>query len=133
MKKHLATIMKHFKQIRVVHHLPGRLRLYIPLLERLSSEWRRYQRDLVEIIKLNEGILDVEMSIITGRVLVHYDPDRTSKSQILQWFKDLALALYAGYARAPFKSEQQILPFLKKMHTQSRRLLQDNRHAREVV
>jgi hypothetical protein len=125
--------MKHFKQVKVVHHLPGRLRLHIPLLERLSSEWRCYQSDLVEIIKLNKGIVDIEMSIISGRVLIYYHPDRTSKSQILQWVKDLALTLCEGYASEPFQSKQQILPFLKKMRAQSLRLLQEEHHVGEIA
>lgn len=133
LKKHLAAVMKHFKQVTVVHHLPGRLRLYVPLLERLSSEWRRYQSDLIDIIKLKEGIVDIELSIVSGRVLIIYDPDRMSKTQILEWFKDLALMLYAGYASAPFESKRQILPFLKKIRAQSRNLIQDHRHVREIA
>ena len=131
LKKYLTTIMTHFKQVKVVHHLPGRMRLYVPFLDRVSSEWRRYQSDLIEIIKVHKGIVDIEMSIITGRILIHYDPDRTNKSQILRWFRDLALTIYEGYSKAPFESEQQIPPFLKKMRAQSRLLMQDRCYVRE--
>lgn len=133
LKKSLAAVMKHFTQVKVVHHLPGRLRLYVPLLERLSSEWRRYQSNIIDIVELKEGIVDIEMSIVSGRVLIMYDPERTSKSQILEWFKDLALMLYEGYADAPFESKRQILPFLKKMRAQSQLLIKDHGHVREIA
>jgi hypothetical protein len=131
LKKYLMTVVKHLKQVKVVHHLPGRLRLHISLLERLSSEWCRYQADLIEIIKLKRGIIDIEMSIISGRVLIYYEPEHTGKSQILQWFKDLALTLCEAYAGEPFQSKRQIPAFLEKMRAQALRLLQEEHHLGE--
>lgn len=131
MKKYLTKIMGLFKQVKVVHHIPGRLRLHIPLLERPSPEWLMYQADLIEIVKLKKGIDHIEMSLISGRVLINYDPDHTSKSQILLWFQDLALTIYAGYAGEPFQSKRQIRPFLKKMRARSLRLLQEKHHVGE--
>ncbi len=132
MKQYLMMVMKHFKQVTVVHHLPGRLRLHIPLLERLSSEWRCYQSDLIDIIKLKEGLVDIELSIISGRVLIHYNPEITNKSEILQWFKELAMTLCDGYASEPFQSKGQILPFLKKMHARFQHPLQEE-NARKIA
>jgi hypothetical protein len=125
------TVMTYFKEVKVVHHLPGRLRLHISLLERLSYEWCRYQADLIEIIKLKRGIVDIDMSIISGRVLIYYEPEHTSKSQILRWFKVLALTLYEGYAVEPFQSKRHIPTFLEKMRAQALRLLQDEPHLGE--
>ena len=122
MGAYLATVMKHFRQVKVVHHLPGRLRLHIPLLERLAPDWRPYQSHLIDIIKNKEGLVDIELSIVTGRVLVRYDPRRINQTQILQWFRKVALVLCAGYIDAPFESKQQIVPFLKKMRIQARHL-----------
>jgi hypothetical protein len=117
---YLATVKAYFNQVRVVHHLPGRLRIHIPLLERLSPGWQRYKPDLIEIIKRKPGFVDIDFSIITGRVLIRYEPHQITQTQILQWFRRVALMLCEGYADAPFHSQRQIAPFLKRMRAQSR-------------
>jgi hypothetical protein len=132
MLAYLAKIMLHFRQVRTVHHLPGRLRLHIPLLERLSPEWHRYQSELIALIKLKEGLLDIDVSFTSGRVLIRYDPRQTSKPDIMQWFKGVALMLYVGYLEAPFESKQQIAPFLKKRRTQAGDWFQRNHQIREI-
>lgn len=129
----LGLMIKNFRPFEVVHHLPGRLRLYIPLLEGLPSDWLIYKPDLLEIIKLWEGIVDIELSVISGRALICYDSDLTNQAQILQWLKTLALLFYGVYMDAPFESKQQIAPFLKKMVSKSRHLLQRKRRARKVA
>lgn len=120
MSAYLAKLKKHFNRVKVVHRLPGRLRLSIPLLERLPSEWLRYKTDLVAIIKRQQGIENIELSVVTGRVLIHYDPRQISQTQVLQWMRRVAIMLLEGYAQNPFDSKQEIAPFLKRMHSQSR-------------
>lgn len=120
MVANLAKIKKYFNRVKVVHHLPGRLRLDIPWLEKLSPEWLRYEPDLMEIIKRKQGLGSIDFSTLSGRVLIHYDPHQVTRTQILQWFRKVALMLCEGYAEAPFKSERQLAPFLKRMRSQSR-------------
>lgn len=133
MVAYLAKVMMHIRQVKVVHHLPGRLRLHIPILERLSPEWRRYQADLIAIINQLEGLVDIDLSTTSGRVLICYDPRQTSKTQILQWLRKVTLMLYAGYVDTPFESQRQIVPFLKKMRSETRHLLQRHNQVREVA
>ncbi len=128
-----GLMLKNFRSIEVVHHLPGRLRLYIPLLEGLPPNWLKYQSDLIEIIKLREGIVDIELSIISGRALICYDPAKTNQTQVLQWLRTLALMFYGVYLDAPFESKQQFAPFLKKMFSKSRHLIQRESHVRKVA
>ena len=116
----LAKITAYFNRVKVVHHLPGRLRLDIPWLERLNPEWLRYESDLVAIIKRKQGLVSIDFSTISGRALIHYDPHRITRTQMMQWFRKVALMLCEGYAEAPFKSERQLAPFLKRMRSQSR-------------
>jgi hypothetical protein len=125
-------VMKHFSRINVVHHLPGRLRIHIPLLARLGPEWQRYEAGLLNLIKLEKGLIDVELSIPTSRVLIHYDHRRTDKEKILQWLRKLAFMVYSDFLEAPSDSRQQIDSFLENVYTQYRRFLKRNRNAKEV-
>jgi hypothetical protein len=127
------SVMKHFSRIKVVHHLPGRLRLHIPLLERLDPEWQRYEADLLDLIKIDESLIDVQLSVLTGRVLIRYDHRQIDKDEIMQWLRKLALMLYSDFLEAPSESRRQIDSFLKKVHTRYSRLLKRNRNAREVL
>ena len=117
---HRMTVHKFFNQLEVVHRLPGRLRLSVPGLERIPSEWLHYETDLIAIIKRRQGIQDLELSIVTGRVLIHYDPQQITPTRVLQWMRRVATMLCEGYAEAPFSSKQQVAPFLKRMRSQSR-------------
>ncbi len=126
-------VMMHFMQVKVVHHLPGRLRLYVPILESLSSDWRQYQSDLIDIIKIKKGLIDIDVTIRSGRVLICYDPHQIDRTLILRWLKKVALKLYTGYLDAPFQSKQQIVPFLQKMRCQSVDWLQRNSQVKEVA
>ncbi len=74
---------------KVVHQLPGRIRLWAPALERLPAEWEHHVPGVVDIVKHGEGIADVQITLATGRVLVLYDPERTDVRQIEQWIKYL--------------------------------------------
>lgn len=125
-------VMKHFSRINVVHHIPGRLRLHVPILERLEPKWQRYQTGLLDLIKLKEGLIHVELSIPSGRALIRYDHRLIDKEEILQWLKKLACMLYSDFLEASFESRRQIDPFLKKVYTQYSRIPRRNRNAGEV-
>ncbi len=62
-----------------LHQLPGRLRLRSDVLKqnpKLASQ-------LLTAIGMMPGVRSVEVSIVTGSVLVHHDPLRVSSDQVL--------------------------------------------------
>ena len=131
--RHLAgKVIQYFSRIKVVHHLPGRLRLHIPFLEKLSPEWRQCEAELAAFIKLGEGLVDVKLSAASGQALILYDHHRTDKDKILRWFRQLAILLSRDFLETPSESRQHIALFLKKRHARYRRLLQRDRNAQEV-
>lgn len=127
-----ANLRQRLRQAAVVHHLPGRLRLSIPALEKLSPEWRRFAPDVIGIIKLKSGIDTIEISSATGGVLIGYNPDILDKEDIMRWFKTLAIWFYSGYKAAPFRSMGQFESFLKKMRLRVRQL-SDAKHRKHKV
>ena len=64
---------------RVVHHIPGRLRVRLP----------RTQRDPIVLSQLRDfignlgGVRSVHISPVTGSILVHYRPESQTEIQSL--------------------------------------------------
>ena len=75
---------------RVVHRLPGRLRLSCPALKRLGDarrdEWAFVWRDLLGGMAEVES---VEVSLTTGTVLIRYDPDTLTESELIEFLRAL--------------------------------------------
>ena len=128
-----ARVRRQLENVRIVHHLPGRMRLRVPGLERLSPKWNQYCADAVGILKLKEGIDDVQVSIATGRVLVAYNPRLTNPSEIINWLRRVVIWVVKGYSENPFRSLGQVVPFLVKMQTRIHRLLISENRENEVI
>jgi Heavy metal associated domain 2 len=58
-------------EARVVHHIPGRMRIRMPSLKDLSTSTKQMNDLLLPV----EGLRQVDFSPITGSVLLHYDPE----------------------------------------------------------
>jgi hypothetical protein len=125
-------VMKHFNRLNIVHYIPGRLRIHIPLLKRLPPEWLSYRPLLTKLIRLEKGLIDVELSIETGRALVHYDPRCIDDKKVLEWLRKLAFMLYGDLLETPPASRSQIGAFLKNVHTRYHRMLNRNCNSQKV-
>lgn len=56
----------------VVHHVPGRIRLHVPLLKKIDL--RRVKSSGEMKIPSAEGIIRVRPNPITGSLIIEYDP-----------------------------------------------------------
>ena len=74
---------------RVVHSLPGRLRVHFSALEKLSSRWHRYSASVAELVKLKQGIQNTNIQPETGNVLITYDADTLGEKDILNWLESI--------------------------------------------
>ena len=72
-------------QIRVVHSIPGRLRLFVPNLSKVPEELKKYDNEVKKLILSKKGIKSVEYSYITNKILLYYDPNLISEKEILEW------------------------------------------------
>ena len=75
---------------RVVHSIPGRLRLQVPLLRKVGHERRGWIQLICSLLKFPEGIKDVTVSRVTGTVLLHYDSTLVSEKEILSFISSLS-------------------------------------------
>ncbi len=83
--KLLKTAFVYFSKVKVVHSIPGRLRLQVPGLSNVPSEMKVYEHYVIDVIKLEDGIKEVNFSYITGKILVIYDPEKTNEKRIVSW------------------------------------------------
>ena len=74
-----------FNQIKVVHSIPGRLRLFVPNLSNVPEELKKYNDEVKKFILSKKGIKSVEYSYITNKILLYYDPNLISEKEILEW------------------------------------------------
>lgn len=74
-----------FNQIKVVHSIPGRLRLFVPNLSEVPEELKKYDNEVKKLILSKKGIKSVEYSYITNKILLYYDPNLISEKEILEW------------------------------------------------
>ena len=69
---------------RVLHRLPGRVRVEIPALRRIPQENRNLVHRLIKAIPQPQGLKSLEPSFITGNVLLEYDRHVTTEAHILE-------------------------------------------------
>jgi hypothetical protein len=91
----LHQILRHVRSsefisaANIVHRLPGRIRIRIPILQKVPSGWLIYSQPATDLIALHKGIEKVKIQPITGCLTICYNPDRIQESDILKWLKTL--------------------------------------------
>ena len=78
-------IIKHFIKFKVVHSIPGRLRLKVNNASKIPQEEKEYDKYLVQGLKMLDGIKDLEFNYITGSVVITYDTKKTYEEKIVKW------------------------------------------------
>jgi hypothetical protein len=84
----------------LIHRLPGRLRIHIPALTRLANGKRNglpaIWRDLLTNLP---GIQVAEVNLLTGNVLIRYNPAEQSEADVLAFLRALHRALIQHWDR----------------------------------
>ena len=62
-------------KFKIVHQVPGRIRMKIPSAKGRPEELQSYK----EVLSLIPGVEDVDINAVTGSVVLKYDPDRHSE------------------------------------------------------
>ena len=78
-----------FNKVKVVHSIPGRIRLFIPSLDKFPEQMKKYEHYITAIIKLKGGIKSVEYSYLTSKVLIEYDKDKLKEQDIVDWLNKI--------------------------------------------
>ena len=72
-------------QIRVVHSIPVRLRIFVPNLSKVPEELKKYDGEVKKLILSKKGLKSVEYSYITNKILLYYNSNLISEKEILEW------------------------------------------------
>lgn len=80
-------MLKHFAKVKVVHRIPGRLRLKVPKQVHVPEESREYDQLVVRGIKLLKGIEEIQFNYVLGTILVTYDTNQVYEEKVLKWIK----------------------------------------------
>lgn len=85
LKKFLKTTYLMFHQLKIVHSIPGRLRLFVPGLSNIPEEMRKHEHYTTDLILSKEGIQSIEYSYVTNKILIHYDEKIIQDKEIVSW------------------------------------------------
>jgi len=94
---------------KVIHRVPGRLRVSVPAIRRVPSQFNGMANRLMDKIRLPNGIRTVDLNFISGNVLIHYHVNRTDEAGVMGWLDDLyvfLMGLEKRVAKLP-ESERQ--------------------------
>lgn len=80
-------IFKLFSGVKVVHSIPGRMRVQINGLNTLNKDLRKKEEFLLKLLTSIEGINDIEVSYITNKILIFYSIEKLSEEKIISWLK----------------------------------------------
>ena len=84
-----TIILPSFYKIR--HRIPGRVRLYIPALEKLPKDWHSLANIVQDLIILKRGIKNASIAPLSGTVVLHYSPDSICEIDVLNWLEFVAM------------------------------------------
>ncbi|MEE4311934.1 MAG: hypothetical protein V2J62_08675 [candidate division KSB1 bacterium] len=122
MKTLKEIILPHLIKPKVIHRLPGRLRIHVPAIRYIQQEHNHIADQLVEKIRFSHGIESVEISIISGNLLIHYRTESTNETEVMEWMYklyDLILAIRKRISEYPDEERAntagQLLDYLKRV------------------
>ena len=82
---------------RVVHSLPGRVRVAIGGVRQHADLAGRFAEVFLGCVRRRPGVTAAELCLATGNLLVRYDPAKTCEAEITAWldasWKSFALFL----------------------------------------
>jgi len=108
----VGQLRSWFLSPRIVHRLPGRLRLHVPALKQIGPaqrEWALVWRDLLHGMPEIES---VEVDLTTGSVLIRYRPDQLTETELLAFLRAvnrLALKHWDRLAATPPAELSEVL------------------------
>ncbi len=110
----LISKLQHY---RVLHAIPGRIRLQIPLWKQIPKELV-LESNTMGLAQFLPGIRDIRLNSVTGTVLISYDPQCLTEQEILHTLDEMVnLLLQHRKQLTKFRPEQrdEALAYVQKL------------------
>lgn len=107
----------------VVHRLPGRLRLRIGALKRLSPQQRELTSAWQEILAIPPQIESVDVNHTSGSVLIRYEQTAISEREVLAFLADVNQFILRHWDRLTAMPESQLPKTLRRLQREVRHAL----------
>lgn len=85
----LGKVLDFAIKIKVVHSIPGRLRINAPAIKKVPREWQIKDDNIASTFKAIKGVKEIEFSYITGNILIKYDQNENDEKGILKSVKKM--------------------------------------------
>jgi hypothetical protein len=81
--------LQHELKPRIIHRLPGRLRLRIPVIKYLKGTNGDVTGSIEQILSIPKGIEGISADSRSGSVLIRYQTEHLSESEIIGYIKSI--------------------------------------------
>lgn len=71
---------------KILHNIPGRVRIHFPILKKIPGEFHQDTEELLSMATLIREINNTSVSFITGNILIRYNHRQVSAEDILKAF-----------------------------------------------
>ena len=94
----IQAYLKCVGGIRIVHSLPGRVRVAIGGVRQYPELAAKFAGLFRDCVLKRPGVTGAELCLVTGNLLVRYDPDKTCEAEITAWLDSSwrAFTLFLG-------------------------------------
>jgi len=82
-------ILKTTAAPKIIHSIPGRLRIKVPHLKHVPIERSLIEKIVHEALTQAEGFQSLEISFVTSTLLIRYDQELTSEKEIVSFLQGL--------------------------------------------
>jgi hypothetical protein len=78
-----------FNRPKVVHRLPGRLRVHVPLLQKLPMGQQHLADRVASLVSVPDEIESASANLMTGNALICFDPATVSETDLLDYLRGM--------------------------------------------
>ena len=74
---------------KVVHRLPGRLRVHVPFLQKLPSGHQERADRIAALLSVPDEIESASANLMTGNALIRFDAAKITENELLEYLRGM--------------------------------------------
>lgn len=81
----IETYLSCVRKVKIIHTLPGRLRVNIYGVKQFPDFAKQYAPILQKKVTRLSGVSQASLCMVTGNLLIVYDPSKTTEAELMIW------------------------------------------------